>query len=167
LKCSSPTESASSIIRTSGSTLEATAKPRRTYMPELYVLTGRSMKSPSSLNSTIFGKRSAISSSLIPSTEQFRRTFSRPVNSGWKPAPSSRRDETRPSTRTVPAVGREMPVRSFRSVDLPAPFSPMMPTVLPRRTSRRTSRSAQNSVWSFRRGRKSSTARWIGFRYIG
>ena len=34
-KCSSPTDNASSINRMSGSTLAATEKPRRTYMPEL------------------------------------------------------------------------------------------------------------------------------------
>ena len=35
LKCSSPTESASSMSRMSGSTLAATENPSRTYMPEL------------------------------------------------------------------------------------------------------------------------------------
>jgi hypothetical protein len=55
--------------------------------------------------------------------------LSRPENSGWKPAPSSSSDDTRPCTRTSPVVGSVMPVRSFSSVDLPAPFSPMMPTV--------------------------------------
>ena len=37
--------------------------------------------------------------------EPFRKTFSRPVKSGWKPAPSSSSEPTRPPTSTLP-VGR-------------------------------------------------------------
>ena len=36
-------------------------------------------------------------------------TFSRPEISGWKPAPSSIRADTRPCTATVPVVGFVMP----------------------------------------------------------
>ena len=59
-------------------------------------------------------------------------TFSRPLISGWKPAPSSMRAEMRPSHgRGVPRVGLVMPARSFRRVDLPEPFSPITPKVEP------------------------------------
>ena len=57
-------------------------------------------------------------------------TFSRPLISGWKPAPSSMRAEMRPSTvEACPRVGWVMPAMSFSSVDLPEPFSPMTPKV--------------------------------------
>ena len=60
-------------------------------------------------------------------------TFSRPLISGWKPAPSSMRAEMRPSTRRIPRVGLVMPASSLSSVDLPEPFSPMTPKVAPLR----------------------------------
>src|SRR6185312_12452578 len=58
---SSPTESASSTTRISGSALIATAKARRTYMPLEYVLTCCSMNSPMSANAAISSKRASIS----------------------------------------------------------------------------------------------------------
>ena len=79
----------------------------------------------------IFWKRSSVSSSVIPRIEQLRRMFSRPENSGWNPAPSSSSDAMRPFVSTSPTVGRVMPVSSFSRVLLPAPFSPMIPTVAP------------------------------------
>ena len=69
-------------------------------------------------------------------------TFSRPEISGWKPAPSSMRAETLPSTRRVPEVGLKSPATSFSSVDFPDPFAPMTPNVSPRRTSKETDESA-------------------------
>ena len=69
-------------------------------------------------------------------------TFSRPEISGWKPAPSSMRAETRPSTARLPRVGLVMPATSLRSVDLPEPFSPMTPKVDPFGTSKETPSSA-------------------------
>ena len=89
------------------------------------------MKSPSSENSTIDSKRSAIAASVMPRIEQLRWMLSRPLNSGWKPAPNSSREATRPCTSTCPVVGAVIPVRSLSRVLLPAPFSPMMPTVEP------------------------------------
>jgi hypothetical protein len=71
-------------------------------------------------------------------------TFSRPLISGWKPAPSSMRAETRPCTSMRPEVGRVMPAASLSRVDLPEPFSPMTPKVVPRGTSKLTSCSAVN-----------------------
>ena len=105
-------------------------------MPELYVLTGRSTKSPSSLKRMMGSSLSSISSSLIPRIEHARWMLSRPENSGWKPAPSSINDVTRPFTCTSPCVGSVTPDRSFKSVDLPAPFAPMIPIVEPFATSR-------------------------------
>jgi len=45
---------------------------------------------------------------------------------------------SRPSSRTAPRLGRRMPATTLRSVDLPAPFGPMMPTISPRSTERST-----------------------------
>ena len=70
-------------------------------------------------------------------------TFSRPLISGWKPAPSSMSAETRPCTCSVPRVGLVMPASSFSSVDLPEPFSPITPKVVPLRGPRRTRRRAR------------------------
>src|SRR4051794_28263173 len=102
----------------------------------------------------------------MPRIEQFRWMLSRPENSGWKPAPSSSSDDTRPWTSTSPDVGRVMPARSLSNVDLPAPFSPMMPTVLPCGMSRYTLRRATKSLWSFLPGMTSSSSRWIGLSYM-
>jgi hypothetical protein len=65
-------------------------------------------------------------------------TFSRPEISGWKPAPSSIRAETRPSTIRVPRLGLVIPATSLSSVDFPEPFSPITPKVEPRGTSKET-----------------------------
>ncbi len=50
-------------------------------------------------------KRSSISASVSPRIEALRWTFSRPVNSGLKPAPSSSNAATRPWTVICPTVG--------------------------------------------------------------
>ena len=97
------------------------------YMPDEYVLTGASMKSCSSANSTISSKRLATSRFVSPSMMPLMKTFSRPDISGWNPAPSSMSAEMRPSTFTVPVVGFVMPATSFSAVLLPDPFRPMMP----------------------------------------
>ena len=52
-KRASPTDSASSMIRMSGSMVTATAKASRPYMPDEYVRIGMSMKSSSSAKATI------------------------------------------------------------------------------------------------------------------
>ncbi len=55
--------------------------------------------------------------------------FSRPVSSGWKPAPSSIKGETLPRMVIWPEVGVMTPAISFRIVDLPEPLGPIIPTV--------------------------------------
>ena len=79
-----------------------------------------------------------------PSSGPFRRTFSRPVSSGLKPAPSSSRAATRPRTTRSPRLGCSTPQTSCSSVDLPAPLRPTMPTTSPRRSAgrRRAGRGA-------------------------
>ena len=113
-------------------------------MPEEYVRTGRSKKSPSSAKSRISGSRRRISGPVSPSSAAFMRAFSRPVNSGWKPIPSSRIEATTPCRSTEPEVGCVVPATIFRSVDLPAPFSPIRPSARPRASSKDTSVSAWN-----------------------
>ena len=72
-------------------------------MPLEYVLTGWSMNSPMSANAPIASKRASISRCDRPRMSPLRKTFSRPVNSGLKPAPSSSSAATRP--RVVDAPG--------------------------------------------------------------
>ena len=145
LNPSSPTARTSSIRRTSGSTWTATANPNRMYMPDEYVLTGESMKSSISANSTISSNRSAISRFVSPSITPFMKMFSRPEISGWNPAPSSIRAEIRPRTCSVPVVGLVIPATSFSSVLLPEPFLPMRPIVLPGATSNDTPSTARST----------------------
>src|SRR6187399_481718 len=52
---------------------------------------------------------------------------------------------TRPSVSTRPAVGTRIPVSIFTVVDLPAPFSPMSPTLSPRSTRNVSSLTAASS----------------------
>ena len=89
-------------------------------------------------NSTIEGSLRSISFRVRPSMTPLMTTFSRPEISGWKPAPSSMRAETLPSTRREPEVGLKRPATSFSRVDLPEPFAPMTPNVSPRRTAKET-----------------------------
>ncbi len=58
-------------------------------LPDEYRFTGVSMNRLSSENSTISSKRFSISDHWKPRMVPFRKIFSRPVNSGWNPAPSS------------------------------------------------------------------------------
>ena len=83
----SPTASTSSMISSRGSTLIATENARRTYMPDEYVFTGWSMNVSSPEKATISSKRAAMSRRPMPRIAALRNTFSRPVSSGWKPAP--------------------------------------------------------------------------------
>ena len=69
----------------------------------------------------------AISRRRMPSTEPLRKMFSRPVNSGWKPDPTSISAARRPSSVIVPSVGAVMRESSLSNVLLPAPLWPMMP----------------------------------------
>src|SRR2546430_531907 len=87
-----------------------------------------------------------------------RKTFSRPVNSGWKPAPISISEPTRPPTASTPVVGAKIPAMSLSSVDLPDPFRPTIPNASPGRTCRSTSCKAQSS-----RVRGSSRRRIVSF----
>ena len=80
-------------------------------------------------------------------------TFSRPLTSGWNPAPSSIRADTRPATRTSPRVGRAMPATSFSRVLFPDPFRPMTPHVAPAATVNDT----WSSAWKDSAGRRCRT----------
>ena len=57
--------------------------------------------------------------------------------------PTSSNDPTRPRIVALPSVGVVIRVRIFSSVDLPAPFGPMMPISSPSCASKDTSRTAQ------------------------
>ncbi len=100
------------------------------------------MKRSSSLKATIASKRRLMSRRPRPSSEPFKYTFSRPVRSGWKPAPSSSSAATRPLTSTRPADGSTIRATSLRAVLFPVPFGPTSPTAVPGATSNETSSSA-------------------------
>ena len=128
-------------------------------MPLEYVLTGWWMKSPISAKRSISARRASVSRRAKPISEAFMKTFSKPVNSGLKPAPSSSSAATRPATQTLPCVGSSVPVTICKSVDLPLPFGPTIPVVVPRAISKLTPRSAQNSRCNFQRPRVSDSLR--------
>ena len=86
-----------------------------------------------------------------PWNAPFRYTFSRPVKSGWKPAPSSSSEPIRPLAAIRPEVGLKMPETSFKRVVLPEPLRPTRPSASPGATSKETSRSAQTSLVAARR----------------
>ena len=86
-----------------------------------------------------------ISRRFMPRIAPFRKTFSRPVSSGWKPVPTSSRLLTRPRIVARPEVGVVIRVSTFSSVDLPAPFRPITPSTSPCATSKVMSFRAQIS----------------------
>jgi hypothetical protein len=112
------------------------------YIPDEYVRTGKSMNSSRPAKATISSNCSRTYARLSPWIEPLRNTFSRPLRSGWKPAPSSSSDPIRPPTSTLPEVGLMIPDRSRKSVVLPEPLRPTSPTALPGSTRKETSFSA-------------------------
>ena len=61
--------------------------------------------------------------------------------------------------RPLPRVGWITPATTFSSVDLPAPFSPIMPSDSPRRSSKLTPSSARNTCAAPRPRSRSQTRR--------
>jgi hypothetical protein len=106
-------------------------------------LTGVSRKRAISAKATISSNLDRISARRMPRIAPFRKMFSRPVSSGWKPVPTSRRLPTRPWISANPRDGSVMRESTFSRVLLPAPFLPMIPTTSPRRISKETPSRAQ------------------------
>src|SRR5580765_7829559 len=104
------------------------------------------MKSSSSANATISSKRSRMYERFRPRIEPLRKTFSRPVKSGWNPAPSSSSVPILPPTSTRPCVGLMIPATMRSSVLLPEPFRPTSARPLPGSAAKETSRSAHTSA---------------------
>ena len=145
-KASSPTASTSSMSSTSASRCAAIEKPRRRNIPDEYVATGASMKSPSSENATIASRRSSICSLTSPCSAPLRKMFSRPEKSRPKPAPSLSWATTWPPHATRPEFSGTIP-DSTRSVDdFPAPLRPTIPTVSPGSMRSETSFSASTGA---------------------
>ena len=142
----SPTDKASSMTKISGLTLVAMEKAKRTYMPLEYVLTGWSMNSRTPEKSTMLSYKASVSAPEKPMTAAAKATFSRPVNSGLKPAPNSSRAPILPFTATLPMLGFKVPHTICSRVDLPAPLRPMNPKAWPRLTSRLRGAKATNSL---------------------
>ena len=131
------------MISISGSRCAATANASRTFIPEEYLLIGVSKNFSTPEKSTISSNFRSISFLCIPKIVPFRYTFSLPLNSGWKPVPTSRRLATRPRTLTSPDVGSVMRLIIFSNVLLPAPLRPITPSTSPSLMSNEISRSAQ------------------------
>ena len=130
-KCWSPTANISSISNISASTLIATEKAKRIYIPDEYVLTGLSINEPNSENSIISSILFSISVLVNPKIEALKYIFSLPVKSGWNPAPSSNNDVSFPAVSRVPLVGYKILVINFKRVDFPLPFVPTKAIVSP------------------------------------
>ena len=79
----------------------------------------------------------------MPATTAAVIAFSRPVSVRSNESPSVRIDATSRATEMLPRVGRPSPDASRSSVDLPAPFGPISPTLSPGPMRSDTSRSAQ------------------------
>ena len=109
----------------------ATEKPSRMYIPEEYVRTGRSMKRSSSAKATISSIDSRMRARERPWIDPFRYTFSRPVKSGWKPAPSSSSEPMRPPTATRPEDRLEDPGEETQQGRLARAVAPDEPERLP------------------------------------
>lgn len=84
-----------------------------------------------SANFKISGSFASISFWENPIMVPFKYTFSMPLYSMLKPAPSSSSAEILPLTFTSPEVGLKTPVIIFKMVDLPEPLVPIIPTVSP------------------------------------
>src|SRR6266545_3636057 len=145
----------SSRSRKRGLVASARATPRRRSSPWASVSADASawLVSPSSSRSWAARLRALRGRAPTPraATSTFSRTESaRKAWLCWKVRaspclprrPGCQRVTSRPSSSTVPALGRSNPVSTLTSVDLPAPFGPIRPTTSPRRSSRLTSRRA-------------------------
>jgi hypothetical protein len=85
----------------------------------------------SSAKATMSSKTRSMLFFESPRIDPFMKMFSRPVSSGWNPAPNSRRAASRPRVTISPSVGWMMPATHFSSVDFPEPLWPSRPTVEP------------------------------------
>ena len=123
------------------------------------------MKSPISAKRSISGSACSTSAILSPRSWPAVIALDRPVNSGWKPMPSSSSAATRPSTSTAPSEGVAARAIIFKSVLLPAPLAPKMPTAEPAEASKVTSRSTHLGSWEGMRNNHSlARAHWDGYR---
>src|SRR4029453_14393359 len=100
---------------------------------------------------TMLSNFDSTSRRLIPMIAPLRYTFSRPVRSKWKPAPTSMRAPIFPTAENFPMVGTVTRDRIFSVVLLPAPFDPMRPTDSPRRPWTAPSRTARKKSGAVRR----------------
>ena len=127
----SPTAKTSSTTRISGSKWAATAKPSLTYMPVENLFTGVSKNFSISAKATISSSLFDISLKLKPFIDPFKNIFSLPVNSGWKPVPTSKRLANLPLIFIVPLDGEVIFESTFNKVDFPAPLWPITPKTPP------------------------------------
>ena len=111
---------------------------------------GMSMKSPSSVHSATSSARSSTSLRDSPEARPPRMMFSRPDRLWLNPTPRASSVLALPHTSIEPLVGGRIPAIARISVDLPAPFEPMIPIAVPLATSKETFLIASTSL----------TARW-------
>jgi hypothetical protein len=73
---------------------------------------------------------------------------------------------SRPPTRIAPALGATTPPRTFISVDLPAPFSPISPRTSPGATERLTFERATTPGYAFEMPISSRMGSGMGIRRL-
>ena len=89
------------------------------------------------------------------------RDLERPAEPGLRAAVGRREVTSRPSSSTLPAVGRTSPESRLKSVVFPAPFGPMMPTNSPSRPrARHRRRCARRRCRARGRGWRGSGVAW-------
>src|SRR6476620_5680927 len=97
-----------------------------------------------SANSTIWSNFRLVSASDMPRIAALRKTLSRPVSCGWKPAPVAMSPAIRPRVSTWPASGFITPLISLSRLLLPEPLRHIRPSDSPASISNETSLTARN-----------------------
>jgi hypothetical protein len=113
-------------MRMSGTAEAEIAKRRRAPIPDEYDFIGRFTKSPISAKSTMSSNRSLTCFRLRPRASAPIMMFRAPERFFMSTAFTPSRAGF-PATWTVPEAGGMRPAIARRSVDLPEPFTPMMP----------------------------------------
>ena len=103
-----------------------------------------------SAKSTIASKRAATWSGRMPRIAALRWTFSRPVRSGWKPAPTSSRPGQAPPHPDPAGVGRHDARDELEQGRLARAVRPSRATDSPWPISRSRGASATKSSWRAR-----------------
>ena len=134
----------SSKIRRRGLLISTATRHAFCFMPEENVPTFLLIPSSSPRRETRRAARSFPPGQKAENSSMFSARVYSPKSAGYSmSAPVSSRYPhpaaiSRPNTATLPASGRQSPVRHLRREDFPAPFSPTRPTISPSCTAKDT-----------------------------